>query len=147
MAYNADVTGPFVVPHGAGEGGEAMAFKIVETDAGAITDEFELEGCPTLGRIVAFKMELVSGTGVPGATVQPQIGLSAGWTVDTINHVATAAAAAGFINDVATIPYTGLDAFTVPPDDSSSIFIRNECSDNTADHEIWTYIIFAHGAV
>ena len=147
MAYDADVTGPFVVPHGAGEGGEAMAFKIVETDAGATDDEFEIRGCPTIGRIVALKMWLKDGTAVPGATVQPQIGLSAGWTVDTINHVATAAAAAGFINDVATIPYVGLDAFTVPPEDSSSIFIRNECSNNTADHEIHTFIIFAHGAV
>ncbi len=147
MAYAAVVTGPFVVPHGAGEGGQALAFKVVETEAGATSDVFELPGCPSVGRIVAFKMHLVSGTGVPGATIQPEIGLSAAWTANTVDHVATAAAAAGFINDVAAIPYVGLNAFTSPPDDTSSLFIRNECSNNTADHVIHTFIVIAQGAI
>ena len=139
MAYAAVVTGPFVVPKGAGEGGEGMAFKIVETEAAAAT-EYELQGCPTLGRIVAFKAELVSGT---GTTIQPQIGLATGFTLNQVEHVATAAAAAAFINDVAAIPYVGLGAFTVPPTDTSSIFVRSTL-DAAADNEVHTFIVFAH---
>jgi hypothetical protein len=138
----ATITGPFTIPHGFGEGGEGIAFKIVEDPVAAGT-EYELEGCPTLGRIVAFKAELTGGA---GATIQPEIGLSAGWTVDTIEHVATTSVAAAFINDVATIPYVGLGAFTVPPTELSSIWIRS-VPDAGADNTVETFIVFAHSVV
>ena len=80
------------------------------------------------------------GTCVGGssATVQPIIGLADGWTVDTIDDVATTDAAADFINDVSSIPYATLSAFTTPPTNEGTLFIRSQPNNAATDADVTT---------
>ena len=117
-------------------------YQIVEENVG-LNSGYQIT-VPTIGSIVAFKSELV--TPASSVTVQPIIGLADGWTVDTIDHVATTAAAAAFINDVSSIPYATLSAFTIPPTNEGTLFIRSQPNNAAVDAFVTTIIVIKNWA-
>jgi hypothetical protein len=117
-------------------------YQIVETDVG-LNSGYQIT-VPTIGSITAFKSQLVVAGS--SATVQPIIGLANGWTVDTIDHVATTDAAADFINDVSSIPYATLSAFTSPPTNEGTLFIRSQPNNAALDADVTTIIVIKNWA-
>ena len=113
---------------------------IVETAAGTAS-EYELvpatgPAIPSSGHIVYSKHTLISGTGVPGATIKPAFGLTAAFVVNTQAHVGTSLTTAAHIDDQARLYYSCLAA------NPQSIYVRSSCSDATLDHVIHSTIIF-----
>ena len=108
-------------------------YEIVETDAGAVSDEYILENVPVVGTVTLFTATVISGTG-PG-TIAPKAGLVTGWSASTQNEVFTRSAAAHH-NDQDVVRYTAKDG---------KLYVRSVCSNTTADHVVHTRITIRAG--
>jgi hypothetical protein len=111
-------------------------YEIVETDAGAASDEYILglhRPVPKVGTITLFTATVISGTG-PG-TIAPKAGLVTGWSANSQNEVFTRSAAAHH-NDQDVVRYSSKDG---------KLYIRSVCSDTTADHVVHTRITIRAG--
>jgi len=127
MAYSSDVA-VTRLPSG------FYLVRVIEQDADNNDESTIIEGLPEVGEIVLVNSHLVSGTAVPGATIQTEIGRAAAWVADTSDEVwdAGAALAAGRIN-------TAPDQRYYAP--GKAWYLRSQCSDATADHTIQTEIL------
>jgi hypothetical protein len=123
----------------AGNGQTATLYKIVETSVQAST-EYSIVA-PTFGTIVAFKAQLVSGT---GATIKPILGTATGFTADTFEEIADTATAAAYINDVTVIPYALGNAFVASPQNVGTMTIRSTPNAGT-NNAVTTIIVIVHG--
>ncbi len=108
--------------------------RVIETDAGSTDETDAIEGLPEVCEIYRVNSYLEEGTGVPGATIQPEIGRTAGWTDDTLDEVWGGPTSAARRIDAAP------DKRAYLPD--KQIFIRSNCSDATADHQIEHELLF-----
>lgn len=123
----------------AGVGQTATLYKIVETSVQASTEYTIVT--PTFGTIVAFKAQLVSGT---GATIKPTIGIAASFTADTFEEISDTATAAAFINDITVIPYALANAFVASPQNTGNMTIRSTPNAGT-NNAVTTIIVIVHG--
>jgi hypothetical protein len=111
---------------------------IVESAAGTAS-EYQITPStgpkiPTSGHIVCSKHTLISGTGVPGAKINPAFGLTTAFVVNTQAHVGTSLTTAAHIDDQARLYYSCLTGH--------DMWLRSSCSDATLDHVIHSTIIF-----
>lgn len=111
---------------------------IVETAAGTAS-EYQIvpttgPKIPTSGHLVYSKHTLISGTGVPGATINPAFGYTAAFVVNTQAHMGTSATTAAHIDDQARLQYTCITGH--------DLWLRSSCSDATLDHVNHSTLIF-----
>ena len=97
------------------------------------TADAEITGMPAFGSILSVKATLTSGS---GATINPRLGVTDGFTVSTQNHIGTAATTAAHVNEQGqTYFYTS----------TSSIFWRSLPNAGT-DNAVSVELIIAEGA-
>lgn len=109
-------------------------YTVVETDAAAAS-EFKIDAFPFfVATLVKYKVTHVSGT---GATVNPTLGKSTGWTADTQDDIGTNTTTAAHIDDETHL------SFDLPV---SEIFVKSTVNAGT-DNVIHTTMIFAEGII
>ena len=113
------------------QGRQSITIQISETDAAA-GSEFLLDGLPKQGRIVSYRTTLLSGT---GATINPKIGISAAFVVDTQGHVGSNTTTAAHINDQVALGYAS---------SAGKIYIRSSVNAGT-NNAIDTEIVIVEG--
>ena len=98
------------------------------------TTEITITGVPTCGTIVAYRAALTAGT---GTTIHPRIGMTAGFTADSINEVLEATGTSATINEVGSAPYCTA---------TNTLYLRSAPNNAATDHAITTRIVIVAGA-
>ncbi len=113
------------------QGRQTLTIQISETDAAAAS-EFSITNLPRMGRIVSYRVTLTAGS---GATVNPKVGISAAFVVDSQNHVGSNTTTAAHVNDQVALGYASSDG---------RLFVRSSVNAG-ADNAISTEIVIVEG--
>jgi len=113
------------------QGRQTLTIQISETDAAAAS-EFSITNLPRMGRIVSYRVTLTAGS---GATVNPKVGTSAAFVVDSQNHVGSNTTTAAHVNDQVALGYASSDG---------RLFVRSSVNAG-ADNAISTEIVIVEG--
>lgn len=87
---------------------------------------------PRKGRIVLYQADRTAGT---GATIQPRLGKTTGWSDSTMSAIGGQALAADYVNDATPLAY----AFT--PAQAATLFGRSTPNSTATDHAISTLLV------
>lgn len=131
-AYTCTVTPPVVFY---GVDGAKYAHVVVTETAANNASECAITGLETFGSAISYRADRTAGT---GATINPIVGLTPGFTASSVNQVWLSSTTADFVTFQSSMVFVYYSS-------TGTLYFRSQPNSVAVDHSISTDILFSYG--